>query len=269
MGQIRHVQRQGRLTQGTMRPGGRPSLRDGNAHCRSGRLRPQGPSYTALRAEPAKWRPALSPEAVARPHRPSPRLAGRRRKPPDGRTRPWNWCNSPGQACRAAASRGSESRTLRTARGRSTNRLLIKAAKPTSETFPRNRTRRPPGGFAIRWSSVSEIIQPSFPAHHSSMSGGSSVVFWNQSNRKPAFFRGSIVETTRPIRSDLATCSAMAMGLHAQARPRWSDDDPLLVQRREPGRVGFCRVRNREHHGPRRAMFSVKPIPKSSRGRRL
>ena len=79
------------------------------------------------------------------------------------------------------------------------------------------------------------------------MSGGSSVVFWNQSNRKPAFFRGSIVETTRPIRSERDP-PAMAMGPHAEARARRRHDDPLWVQRGEPGRVGFRRVRVRQHH---------------------
>ena len=80
------------------------------------------------------------------------------------------------------------------------------------------------------------------------MSGGSSVVFWNQSNRKAAFFRGSIVETTRPIRSDRTT------------RPRWrwvstqrlgpGDATTIRswVQRGEPGRVGLRRVRVRQHH---------------------
>ena len=40
---------------------------------------------------------------------------------------------------------------------------------------------------------------------------------------------------------------AMAMGLHAEARPRRRHDDPLWVQRGEPGRVGFRRVRVRHH----------------------
>ena len=40
----------------------------------------------------------------------------------------------------------------------------------------------------------------------------------------------------------------MAMGPHAEARPRRRHDDPLWVQRGEPGRVGFRRVRVRQHH---------------------
>ena len=65
------------------------------------------------------------------------------------------------------------------------------------------------------------------------MSGGSSVVFWNQSNRKPAFFRGSIVETTRPIRSDRAT------------RPRWRC---VSTQRLGPeGATTICSCSNDEN----------------------
>ena len=38
------------------------------------------------------------------------------------------------------------------------------------------------------------------------------------------------------------------MGPHAEARPRRRHDDPLWVQRGEPGRVGLRRVRVRQHH---------------------
>ena len=109
-----------------------------------------------------------------------------------------------------------------------------------------------------------EIIQPSFPTHHSSMSGGSSVVFWNQSNRKPAFFRGSIVETTRPIRSDRAT------------RPRWRW---VSTQRLGPGGATTIRSGSNAENQAASAfvecesdsttsearMFSVKNFTKPSR----
>ncbi len=96
------------------------------------------------------------------------------------------------------------------------------------------------------------------------MSGGSSVVFWNQSNRKAAFLRGSIVETTRPIRSDRAT------------PPRWRC---VSTQRLGPGdATTICSGSIEENQAAsafvecesdsttsEAGMVSVKNFPKSSR----
>ena len=96
------------------------------------------------------------------------------------------------------------------------------------------------------------------------MSGGSSFVLWNHSNRKAAFFRGSIVETTRPIRSDRAT------------RPRWRW---VSTQRLGPGGATTIRSGSNEENQAASAfvecesdsttsearMSSVRNFPKPSR----